>query len=69
MQARDWPELVPVFEEYAAMLSANYNEGEWHATDWETRARAVAFYRLSGIKRLHENDAQVKHSKRQAKKK
>lgn len=63
-QTRDWPELVPVYEEYSAMVSANYNDDAWHVTGWETRARAVAFYRLSNLKRLHEEDARIKHSKR-----
>lgn len=59
--------MVPIFEEYAAMVSAHYNEHTWHAAGWETRARAVAFMRLSNIKRLHESDAQIKNSERKRK--
>lgn len=63
-QTRDWPELAPVFEEYSAMVAANHTEVTWHAAGWESRARAIAFYRLSRLKHLHEEDARVKHSKR-----
>lgn len=61
-QARDWPELVPVFEEYSAMVASNHNDATWHAAGWESRARAIAFYRLNNLKRLHEEDARIKHS-------
>jgi hypothetical protein len=55
-----------VFEEYSAMVTANYNDNAWHAAGWETRARAVAFYRLNNLKKLHEEDARIKHGKRKS---
>lgn len=65
-QSRDWPDMVPPFEEYSAMVTANYNEDAWRGATWETRARAVAFYRLSRMKALHEDDARIKHAKRKS---
>lgn len=59
--------MVPVFEEYAAMIAAHYTEDAWHAAGWEIRARAVAFMRLSALKRLHEEDARIKHSEKKSK--
>lgn len=49
------------------MIAANYHEDAWRVAHWETRARAVAFYRLSALKHLHESDAQIKHSERKSK--
>lgn len=46
------------------MVAGNHTEATWHAAGWEARARAVAFHRLENLKRLHEEDARIKHAKR-----
>lgn len=52
-----FPGLVPPFEEYEAMVSANYSEGTWQAASWRAKARAVAAYRLRQWVDLHRHDA------------
>ncbi len=49
--------LVPYFEEYDAMVEANYNSRTWRKLDpWE-RAEAVAHYRIKRHIAGHENEA------------
>lgn len=56
--------LVPPYEEYAAMVAANYNAREWQTLSAGERAQAVAFYRLSKLVDLHQGDAVAIHSQR-----
>ena len=60
----DFPGLVPVYEEYAAMIHANYNSLDWHSLAMESRAQAVAFYRLARLIHLHEQDAVARDAER-----
>ena len=53
----DLPDLVPPYEEYAAMVNAHYNTFTWEELEPAQRAQAVAFYRLSRLVALHESDA------------
>lgn len=63
----EWPGLVPTYDEYAAMVYANYSEVEWREIAPEARAKAVAHYRLSRIVSIHESDAVAKAAKRKSK--
>lgn len=58
------PDLVPPYEEYAAMIHANYNTLEWLTLASYEKAQAVAFYRLSKLISLHEQDAVAKATQR-----
>ncbi len=61
------PGLVPYFEEYDAMVEANFNSRTWRKLDpWE-RAEAVARYRLKRHIAGHENEAQYMDVKRKTK--
>lgn len=51
------PYLVNQYEEYSAMIHANYNETEWKALHWRARARAIAHYRLTSHVELHKAEA------------
>lgn len=61
------PGLVAGYEEYAAMVAANYNESQWQEIGWRERARAVAYYRLEHSIRVHQEDAVTKAMKRKHK--
>lgn len=58
--------LVPPYEEYAAMVASHYNRLEWQSLPAPERAQAVAYYRLSQLIALHQNDAVTIHSQRAA---
>lgn len=62
------PGFVPPYEEYDAMVEANYTEAEWETLNWETRAKVLAHYRLARLIELHQNDAVSKKMKQMAKK-
>ena len=49
--------MVPFFEEYDAMLEANYSVGEWDGLRPFNRAEAVARYRLKRHISIHEAEA------------
>ncbi len=49
--------VVPFFEEYDAMVAANYNSTEWKGLRPADRAEAVARYRLGKHISVHEADA------------
>ncbi len=49
--------VVPFFEEYDAMVAANYNAIEWKNLPPSDRAEAVAHLRLRKHINLHESDA------------
>lgn len=48
---------IPFFEEYAAMVEANYSAIEWEQLSSQEKADAVAHYRLKRHIALHEADA------------
>ncbi|GAF79301.1 unnamed protein product [marine sediment metagenome] len=58
---------IPFFEEYEAMVKANYNEYEWRGLRPIDRAVAVAYLRLQKVINLHEGDAVEMKRKSQAK--
>ncbi len=61
--------VVPFFEEYDAMISANYNSTEWKDLPPLERAEAVAHLRLRKHINLHESDALKTDMKRRIPKK
>jgi len=48
---------VSFYEEYAAMVEANYSTNEWEQLSSFEKADAVAHYRLKRFIALHEGDA------------
>ncbi len=60
--------VVPFFEEYDAMVAANYNSTEWKGLRSEDRAEAVARYRLRKHIEVHVADAVDLHVKMRRKK-
>lgn len=44
------------------MVAARYNRREWQQLAAVERAEAVAFYRLSLLVELHQNDAVASHA-------
>ncbi len=53
--------VVPFFEEYDAMVAANFNAVEWKGLRHGDRAEAVARYGLRKHIALHESDALDTH--------
>ena len=53
--------VVPFFEEYDAMVAANFNAIEWKGLRHNDRAEAVARYRLRKHISLHESEALDTH--------
>ena len=51
------PGMVSFFEEYDAMLEANYSVSEWDGLRPFNRAEAVARYRLKRHISIHETEA------------
>ena len=49
---------VPFYEEYDAMVDANYNEKEWKKLHYMEKAIAVARYRINNWIGLHSADAE-----------
>lgn len=49
--------VVPFFEEYDAMIAANYNRIEWDRLPPIDRAEAVAHFRLSKHIAVHTHEA------------
>jgi hypothetical protein len=60
--------VVPFFEEYDAMVAANFNAVEWKGLRHGDRAEAVARYRLRKHITLHESDALDVHIRSKRKK-
>lgn len=60
--------VVPFFEEYDAMVEAEYNQDEWKKVSYVEKAEAVAYHRLKRLIGLHENDAVQRHYERQQRK-
>lgn len=60
--------VVPFFEEYDAMVAANFNSTEWKGLQPNERAEAVARYRLKKHISLHEAEAVEVHTRMKAKK-
>lgn len=63
-----FPGLVPFFEEYEAMIRANYSEREWPQIPFWEKAKAIAHHRLKKMINLHEGDAVDLHLKLTGKK-
>lgn len=66
---RDFEGMVPLYEEYDAMLAAHYNESDWQRLAWQDKARAVAHYRLKHWIAIHQQDAVAKDAERRTKRK
>jgi hypothetical protein len=55
------PGAVPFFEEYDAMIEANYNQEQWNGLRPWQRAEAVAHFRVKRHIGLHEAEALDTH--------
>ncbi len=60
--------VVPFFEEYDAMVAANYNRIEWKKLRPADRAEAVAHFRLNKHIAVHTHDALETDIRRKRKK-
>ena len=56
--------IVPIYEEYDAMIEGGYNTIEWAALNYMDKVDAVAYRRLKRLIGLHENDAVQKYHER-----
>ena len=61
-------DMVPFFEEHTARLERNYSIEAWYALRPMERALIVAQRRLDNAMKAHQNQAEAKRMKQQAKK-
>lgn len=61
-------DMVPLFEEHSTRMERNYTLDQWYALDPMERAMAVAHRRLDIASKNLQVEAEIRDSKRKAKK-